>query len=249
MLSNEPFGTFGEYLRRKRERKGYSVNQLALYSGVSAAQISRIENGVRNAPKPETIFKLAVALDVSSTEMMAAAGHIPTEDPILRGIARSNQNSMKDLTERNRKFIEAALSKMRADDAQKTTDVRMVPVLGTIKAGYDLYADQQVIDYKPAAAADVADGEYFYLVVKGDSMIEDGIKEGMRVLVRRQDWVDEGKIGVVLINGDEATLKRVYHDQYDQIILQASNPKYKPLILSIDDARIQGQVTQVVWDV
>jgi repressor LexA len=245
MVSDDKyFGTFGDYLRQKREQKGYSVNQLALYSEVSSAQISRIENGVRNTPKPETIFKLAHALHVDPTEMMAAAGYIVADKPGLYE-ARS---SVSSLTEKNRKFIEDAVAKMRNEDAQKAVEVRMIPVLGTIKAGYDLYADQQVIDYKPAATADVSDGEYFYLVVKGDSMIDDGIKEGMRVLVRRQDFVEEGKVGVVLVNGDEATLKRVFYDG-DNIILQASNAAYKPRVLPVEEAKIQGQVTQVVWDV
>ncbi|WP_281282559.1 helix-turn-helix domain-containing protein [Paenibacillus piri] len=70
---------FGFYLKQARERKGFSVNQLALESGISNAQISRIENGLRRAPKPETIRKLAEALHIPYEEMMEKAGHMPDE--------------------------------------------------------------------------------------------------------------------------------------------------------------------------
>ncbi|WAH38233.1 LexA family protein [Alicyclobacillus dauci] len=150
--------------------------------------------------------------------------------------------------ERSTSKIAEFLSKMKTEDTQHMTSVVNIPVLGSIKAGYDLYAEQQVIDYKPVAKSEVADGEYFYLQVKGDSMIGDRIQEGDRVLVRRQDWVEDGKIAVVLLNGDEATLKRVFY-QDDTLILQSSNPNYPPRIVPVSEARIQGQVTQVVWDV
>ncbi|BCG57453.1 helix-turn-helix domain-containing protein [Paenibacillus sp. URB8-2] len=67
---------FGNYLRALREERDLSINQLALYSGVSNAQISRIENGLRKPPKPETLRKLAQALKIDYDELMAAAGHV-----------------------------------------------------------------------------------------------------------------------------------------------------------------------------
>jgi transcriptional regulator with XRE-family HTH domain len=70
---------FGSYLKSVREQKRLSINQLALDSGISNAQISRIENGLRGIPKPETIRKLADALKVSYEEMMRQAGHMPEE--------------------------------------------------------------------------------------------------------------------------------------------------------------------------
>ncbi|NOU92019.1 helix-turn-helix domain-containing protein [Paenibacillus sp. LMG 31456] len=70
---------FGFYLKKARESKGISVNQLALESGISNAQISRIENGLRGIPKPETIRKLAEALQIPYEEMMGMAGHMPDD--------------------------------------------------------------------------------------------------------------------------------------------------------------------------
>lgn len=66
---------FGLYLRKLREKKNYSINQLGLYSSVSAAQISRIENGKRGIPKADTIKKLAKVLNTPYEEMMVEAGY------------------------------------------------------------------------------------------------------------------------------------------------------------------------------
>ena len=68
--------SFGEKLRRLRESRSLSVNQLALYSGISAAQISRIETNKRGIPKPETIKKIASALKYSYEDLLAEAGYI-----------------------------------------------------------------------------------------------------------------------------------------------------------------------------
>ena len=67
---------FGMLLRKLREQKGMSINQLAETAGISNSQISRMENGVRGVPKAPTIRKLADALSVSYGELMTAAGYL-----------------------------------------------------------------------------------------------------------------------------------------------------------------------------
>lgn len=129
-------------------------------------------------------------------------------------------------------------------------DFVYLPVLGRIKAGYNLIAEQNIIGYSPVPKNEVKDGEYFFLEVTGDSMIEEGIREGSRVLVRKQNYVENGKIAVVLVNGDEATLKRVYYQNDGKnVILQAANPRIPPVVLPADEARIQGKVVKVEFDV
>lgn len=71
---------FGIKLREIRERKGMTVNQLAVYSEVSSALISKIENGIRRKPKPETIEKLAKGLKMEYEELMYIAGYIDKEN-------------------------------------------------------------------------------------------------------------------------------------------------------------------------
>ena len=105
-----------------------------------------------------------------------------------------------------------------------------IPVVGTIKAGIPILAEENIIGYEIISKGEIMSSkEYFYLKVKGDSMINARIHEDDLVLVVKQDYVDNnGDIMAVRVNGDEATLKRVFI-QDKGILLQAENPKYEPL--------------------
>ncbi|WP_367272674.1 helix-turn-helix domain-containing protein [Paenibacillus tritici] len=137
----------------------------------------------------------------------------------------------------------------------KTFDIDMtkvemvqIPIYGEIRAGYNSLVHEDVVGYEIVAKDSISDGEYFFLIVKGDSMIEEGISEGMRVLVKKQRYCQHGKIGVVIVNGEEGTLKRVFYEG-DNIILQAANKSIPPKVFPIDEVLIQGQVTKVEFDV
>ena len=109
-----------------------------------------------------------------------------------------------------------------------------IPVLGTVKAGYDLFADQVVEGYEWVSAEEARRGEYFYLDVVGDSMKNARIEEGDRVYIRRQNSVDNGQIAVVLLENDEVTLKRVFYKD-GNMILQPENDDYEPIIIPFKD--------------
>lgn len=66
---------FGDELKRIRESRGMTVNQLAMYSDVSSATISRVENKKRGIPRPKYIRKLAEALKYPYTDLMRLAGY------------------------------------------------------------------------------------------------------------------------------------------------------------------------------
>ncbi len=100
-----------------------------------------------------------------------------------------------------------------------------IPVLGVVRGGLPIDAYEQEIDSYPTAVDEP--GEYFYLRVVGDSMINARIFEGDDVFVRRQSSVAQGDIAVIMIE-DEATLKRVYFKE-NQLILQPENDKYEPM--------------------
>lgn len=118
---------------------------------------------------------------------------------------------------------------------------RLLPVLGTVKAGYNRLAEQNVIDYINPYM-DIAEPEnYFGLLVKGDSMSPQ-FDDGDYVIVHKIDGCFEsGKICVVLINGDEATIKKVIKTD-EGIELCAFNPYYpvkKYSFKEIKDLEIQ----------
>ncbi|MEK5085873.1 helix-turn-helix transcriptional regulator [Paenibacillus sp. FSL M8-0228] len=68
--------SFGEYLKSLREDKNMSIRQLSLYSGVSNAYISQLENGKRNIPKPEILKKICKPLGVTYEELMDRSGYL-----------------------------------------------------------------------------------------------------------------------------------------------------------------------------
>ncbi len=102
---------------------------------------------------------------------------------------------------------------------------RVKPILGKVKAGYDLWAEQDIEGYIELGQADARKGDYF-LRVTGDSMEGSHIFDGDIVFVQQCDEVDSGRIAVVMI-GEEATIKKVYFKK-DLMILESSNPKYEP---------------------
>ena len=109
-----------------------------------------------------------------------------------------------------------------------------VPVLGTVKAGYDMFAEQQIEDYEWVSADEARGGEYFYLDVVGDSMKNARILEGDRVYIHRQNSVDNGQIAVILLDNDEVTLKRVFYRD-GNMILQPENEDYEPVVIPFTD--------------
>lgn len=125
------------------------------------------------------------------------------------------------------------------------SEVVKIPIIGEVKAGYDLLAEQNITGYSYVAKAMLNGGEYFYLKVYGDSMTGADIAQGDLLLVRRQPAVDEGQIAVVLLDNSEVTVKRIYY-QGEQVILQSENPKYPPRLVNYKDIKVHGLVKQII---
>lgn len=106
------------------------------------------------------------------------------------------------------------------------------PILGTIPAGYPVCAVEDIEGYASIQYRDTEN--YFFLRVKGDSMINAGINTGDLVLIRRQPCADDGQIVAARVNGDEATLKR-YKRQGNTVLLLPENPRYEPRIVPAAD--------------
>lgn len=116
-----------------------------------------------------------------------------------------------------------------------------VPIIGEVKAGYDLYANQDIYGYEYCNHKEYGPGEYFYLKVKGDSMINLRIGEGDIVYVKKQDYLDNKDIGVFLLENNEVTIKRALINK-NSITLKAANPKYKDRNYKNDEVKILGKV-------
>jgi len=242
---------FPKILRELREKAGFeSQTKFAEACGVDNSTIARLERG-ETKPTPQTIMKLAPVLGVSLIELMVAAGYVEDRIRMERGSDKPLYLTKEGLNAFNLKEVEPLyLREKEIGTPCFLEKVIEVPILGTIKAGYNHVAEQEIIGYEYVSNRRLKEGEYFFLQVTGDSMIDAGIREGCRVLVRHQNFVEQGKIGVVLINGEEATLKRVYY-QNSHVILQSENAqkKYPPQVFRVEDILIQGQVTRVEFDV
>lgn len=121
------------------------------------------------------------------------------------------------------------------------TDKVPVPILGEVKAGYDMYANEDIYGYEYCNNAEYGPGEYFYLKVKGDSMIDLRIGEGDIVYVRRQSYLDDKDIGVFLLDNNEVTIKRVSYG-HNSLTLKAANPDYPDRKFRPDEVKILGRV-------
>ena len=112
-----------------------------------------------------------------------------------------------------------------------------------IPAGLPMYAEENIEEYISTNVKD--DGEYFALRVKGDSMDAAHIFEGNLLIVRHQDMVENGEIAIIMINNEDATVKRFYCDGKTVTLMpQSTNPKHKPQIYDTNKTivRIIGKV-------
>lgn len=111
--------------------------------------------------------------------------------------------------------------------------ISKIPILGTVKAGYDWLAEENIIDYITLKENIPNVNEYYALRITGDSMLP-LLAEGDLVIVHDQDNVESGQTAVVLINGEEATVKKVVKTN-EGIELHAMNPYYPVKKFTFED--------------
>jgi repressor LexA len=116
-----------------------------------------------------------------------------------------------------------------------------VSILGSIAAGTPIEAIQQEVDKVTLPEELQKNGEHFGLKVKGDSMIDAGINDGDTVIVKKSSSADNGQIAVVLIDEQEATLKRI-RKKGNTIALEAANKNYDTKIYAANRIKIQGKL-------
>lgn len=125
--------------------------------------------------------------------------------------------------------------------------IHMIPVFGSVAAGFGAYASSDIIEYIPLYIENDCDVENtICITVKGQSMYPK-IEEGDRIVVRRQDSVDSGRIAVVMI-GEDAVVKRVEIER-NKLTLISINPEYPPRVIEgkdLEDVRIVGLVQEVM---
>lgn len=119
-----------------------------------------------------------------------------------------------------------------------------IPVAGKIRAGSPILAREDIDTHILIDTSLFPHADTFSLRVTGDSMIEAGIFHGDYVLIKPQETIESGEIGVVLV-GDEATVKRVYKER-KKIILKPENKDMKPSAHDPEEVTVVGKVVGVI---
>src|SRR6266571_7838692 len=120
-----------------------------------------------------------------------------------------------------------------------------IPLLGVVAAGKPIEA---VLNYETVCIPRdmLKQGRMFALRVRGDSMIDEQIREDDCIIVQSQQTAENGQTVVALIDGSDVTVKRFYRGR-NHVRLEAANPRYKPIIVRPSDRlQIQGVVVGVI---
>ena len=108
-----------------------------------------------------------------------------------------------------------------------------IPVLGTVAAGIPISAVEDILDYEEIPLSWQSQGEFFALRIKGDSM-QPKIDDGDVVIVRQQSDANSGDTVIALVNGDDATCKKLQKTD-NGIILVSTNPNYLPMFFTNEE--------------
>lgn len=163
-----------------------------------------------------------------------------------RKMRREDQEkALKNKNVPTAKNREGKMMNLQLFGATPCDPAQVAPLLGTVRAGLPLYAEENIEAYFPIRQTDGA--KYFWLTIRGDSMNAAGMDEGDQILVREQPEVENGEIAVVLVNGDEATVK-TFRQEGPLVILtpRSTNPVHQPQIydLKTTPVRVLGKVIE-----
>lgn len=211
---------FGERLKEMIDKFNKTPKDIADITGLTEATISRYINGILEA-KRTTIHIIAQYFNINPNYLLGL-----TDDPNI------NDNMVRETS--NAYII--------------NSEVTRIPVLGKISAGLPLLAVENIEGYEFISKDMLSPYcEYFYLRVVGDSMNLKMI-DGDKVLVQKQDIVENGDIAIVIVNGYDAVIKKfVKQDNIVQLLPMSTNPEHLPQIYDTDkvDVRIIGKAVYV----
>ena len=121
-----------------------------------------------------------------------------------------------------------------------------LPLLGSVAAGYPIEA---VMANESVAVPDDfirRNGNHYVLRVRGNSMIDEQIRDGDFVVVNERQRADNGEMVIAMLNGNSATVKKYYREKDGRIRLQPANETMSPMYIHENDISIQGVVVGVL---
>lgn len=174
---------------------------------------------------PPSVREIAEAVGLASSSTVH--GHLARIES--KGYIRRNPTKPRAI-----EILDESYTEITKDNAL------YVPVIGKVTAGVPVTAVENVEEYTPIPSSTAhSDDQLFILIIEGDSMINAGILDGDKVVVKRQTTANNGDIIVALTDEDEATVKRFYKE-IDHIRLQPENDTMEPIRL--DNVSILGKI-------
>ena len=166
--------------------------------------------------------------------------HISTLE--RKGFIRRDYNRSRSI-EIVKRLPQRPVTESRQTGSASSKELQL-PLLGRIAAGAPLEAvsSSESLSLKEF----VGSKSVYVLQVKGDSMIEDHICDGDFVVIEKTEIAENGETVVALLEGSEATLKKIYHETDGSVRLQPANAQMQPLLIKAEDLRIQGRVIAVL---
>jgi len=250
----------GNRINQRRKKLGLTLADVAADVGVAASTVQRYEKGDFGRVKMPVVKAIARALKASPEWLLGYTddpydyeldpdgrfSRIPTAQ--FERFKKLHGDDLKAIWESWQKIEPSAQNRILPSNAiPYTPSSAYAPILGAIPAGYPVLADENIEGY---ASVDYPEpNNYFWLRVKGDSMINAGIDTGDLVLIRWQSCANDGQIVACRVNGDEATLKR-YRKQEGSVVLVPENPKYPPQVVKATEfeegnASVLGVVVEI----
>jgi repressor LexA len=177
-------------------------------------------------------------------------GYAPTIEEIGDHFGLSSLATVhKHLTNlQNKGLVKRTLNRSRALELVPTeVSVRAIelPLLGRVAAGAPIEAIQATETiFVPEDM--VGRRDTYVLQVKGDSMIDEQIRDGDYVIVENRQTASDGEMVIALIDGERATLKKLYHERGGRIRLQPANAAVEPIIVDAEAVTVQGVVIGVL---
>lgn len=211
-----------------------SIEQLSEKTNVSVSYINNLDDYIcPDEGDYERINRIALALELEPSVLKSA---------LMRQEAPVYDNKITSLASAD---FEPLGEPFKIDMSNLTN----IPIVGSVRAGEPILAQDNIEGYQPTLKDTLcSDKEYFYLRVQGDSMNME-FTEGSLLLIEKASWVENGSIAVVLIDGMEATVKKVIQNEnMITLIPMSTNPEHVPHMYDVvkDKISIVGKVKQAI---
>ncbi len=213
-------------LKSIRKEMKLSQKEFAEKLNMNARTYASYERGERDI-STSVILNICKTLGISS-------------DRLLGNTVTCNEPSLSDSNE------------YHGFDVLNKDNIYMIPIFGSVSAGFGAYADNHVIGYEPIYLNNPSEAEEtIAIAVKGDSMYPK-IEEDDLVIVHKQDYFENGDIVVAVVCGeDDGFVKRAFKSDA-KLTLESINPAYPPMIFSgakLDEIKIMGVVKKIIKSV